>query len=66
MTYFEKIKNMDEHELAEFLADVSDGRLADDYCLDICCARSITDCESDFCVYDKTEYVLDYLRSSVA
>ncbi len=66
MTNFERIKQMNEQELALFLADVSEGHLPDEFCHDFCSYRSLGDCESEFCAYPKDEYLIDYLRAEAS
>ena len=66
MTNFERIKAMDESELASFLADVSEGHLPDEFCHDFCACRSLSDCEDGFCAYPKEEYLIDYLRAEAS
>lgn len=40
MNWFEKIKSMNEKELAEFLADFVAGDIANDYCGNACSERN--------------------------
>ena len=65
MTNFEKIKAMNEEELAVFLTEVSSGVLPGGFMYDNAGGRDLTDFDNGFCSYDKTEYIRDYLGETV-
>lgn len=64
MTMMDRIKNMDERELALFIYNVSEGILEDECKLSCCGGKHLIDFDKNS-VYSKMEYITDYLRSPI-
>ena len=62
---FERIKDMNINELADFLDDLVNGRVENDLEYSFCSRVTAGECADGFCAYDSREYIMDYLLAEV-